>query len=275
MQMLAGFGIFAEVSPDFFANTDTSLLLIKTNPDTLHALSLFYGEDIHKSWSELFSSIQTGTPAFELSFKQPVFNFFKDNPERATLFQDAMKEKSKAVIKSALSNFDFGQYNSICDVGGGYGQFIHALMQKHPNLSGMIFELPEVIEKIKKQNPQLENNKYQLVAGDFFVSIPRDKDAYLLKSVIHDWDDAKAEQILKNCYQAMGPNSHLLIVEVVLQPGEKHPYANCMDFLMLAVTGGKERSLSSMTQLLEKSGFTIEQIYPTATEFSILKIKKK
>jgi len=274
MQMLAGFGIYEEGPQNVFSNTETSRLLIKTSPDTLHALSLFYGEDIHKSWSELFSSIQTGTPAFEHSFKQPVFSFFKDNPKRAALFQEAMKEKSKAVIQSALSNYDFGQYSSICDVGGGYGQFIQALLQKHPNLSGTVFELPEVIEKIKEQNLIFENSRCQLMAGDFFVSIPRGKEAYLLKSVIHDWEDTKAEQILKNCHRAMDSNSRLLIVEVVLQPGEKHAYANCMDFLMLAITGGKERSLSSMTQLLEKTGFVIEHIYPTATEFSLLEIKK-
>lgn len=275
LQTLSSFGIFEEISPDFFSNTESSRLLIKTSPDTLHALSLFYGEDISKSWSELFYSIQTGIPAFEVSFGQPVFSYFKDNPARAVLFQEAMKEKSKAVIKSALSNYDFGQFNTICDVGGGYGQFIQSILQKHPNLSGMVFELAEVIEKIKQQNPQFESSRCQLVSGDFFTSIPDGKDAYLLKSVIHDWDDAKAKKILKNCHQAMRSDSRLLLVEVVLQPGDKQSYANCMDFLMLAITGGKERSLSSMTHLLEDSGFSIEHIYPTATEFSILEVKKK
>jgi len=275
LQMLASFGIFEEISSDVFVNTDTSNLLVKTNQDTLHALSLFYGEDINKSWSELFSAIQTGIPAFELSFKQPVFSYFRGNPERAALFQDAMKEKSKAVIKSALSNYDFGQFNSICDVGGGYGQFMQAILQKHPSVSGTVFELPEVIEKIKQQNQELEGDRCQLVAGDFFISIPEGKDAYLLKSVIHDWEDLKAEAILKKCHQAMHSDSCLFLIEVVLQPGDKQSYAHCMDFLMLAITGGKERSLSSMTQLLEASGFVLESIYPTATEFSILKLRKK
>lgn len=275
LHMLAGFAIFEEVSPGVFANTDASLLLSKTNPGTLHSLSLFYGEEIHKSWEGLFSSIQTGAPAFQTTFGQPVFSYFKDNPERAELFQGAMKEKSRAVIKSALLTYNFGQFTSICDVGGGYGQFMQALLQTYPKLSGTLFDLPEVVNKVKQHNPQLENNRCQLCPGDFFVSIPEGKDAYLLKSVIHDWDDAGAEKILKNCYQAMGADSRLLIIEVVLQPGSQSVYANCMDVLMLAITGGKERSLASFNQMLGNCGFVIEHVYPTGTEFSILEARKK
>jgi len=275
LHMLAGFGIFEEVSPRVFSNTDTSCLLVKSNPDTLHALTLWYGEDIHKSWEELLPSIQTGTPAFELTFKQPVFSYLKENPPRALLFQEAMKEKSMAVIKSALSTYDFTKFKSVYDIGGGYGQFMRALMQSHPDLHGVLFDLPEVIETIRERTPQLENNHCKLVSGDFFESIPEGGDIYLLKSVLHDWDDEKSEKILKNCHQAMGPNSHLLIVEVVLQPKEHSIYANCMDVLMLAITGGKERSLASFKRMLENSGFVLEQVYPTATEFSILKARKK
>lgn len=270
LHMLAGFGVFEEVSSKVFANTEVSQLLVKTNRDTLHSLSLFYGEDIHKSWEEILASIQTGVPAFQLNFKEPVFTYFKNNPERAALFQAAMKEKSKAVIQSALSTYNFGQFESICDVGGGYGQFMQALLAACPRVLGTVFELPEVVEKIKP----LENNRLELFAGDFFNSIPKGKDAYLLKSVIHDWDNEEAEKILKNCRSAMRDDSRLLIVEVLLQPGSQSVYANCMDVLMLAITGGKERTLASFTQMLENCGFVIERIYPTSTEFSILEVKK-
>lgn len=275
LHMLAGFGIFEEVAQDVFANTDASRLLIKTNPDTLHALSLFYGEDIHKSWEALLPSIQIGTPAFQLTFKKPVFSYFKENPTQAALFQEAMKEKSKAVIKSALSTYDFSQFNSVYDIGGGQGQFLQALLQKFPNLSGTLFDLPEVIEKLKQQNPQIENKRCQLCPGDFFSSVPKGGDVYLLKSVIHDWEDAKAEDILKNCYLAMRPDSRLLLIEVVLQPGDRSVYANCVDILMLAVTGGKERNLDSFMQLLDRCGFALARIVPTTTEFSILEVRKK
>lgn len=275
LHMLAGFGIFEETSPFVFANTDASYLLAKSHPDSLNALSLFYGEDIHKSWEELLASIQLGMPAFQLTFHQPVFNYFKANPARAALFQDAMKEKSIAVIKSALSTYDFSPFSSVYDIGGGYGQFMRALLQTHPHLYGTIFELPEVINTIKQQMPQLENAHCRLESGDFFNSVPKGGDIYLLKSVIHDWNDADSEKILKNCHVAMHENSRLLIVEVVLQPKDQSVYANCMDVLMLAITGGKERSLDSFKQMLERTGFTLEHVYPTSTEFSILEAKKK
>lgn len=267
LHMLAGFQVFEEIFPKVFANTEASLLLMKNNPDTLHHLSLFYGEDIHRSFDELYNSIQEGVPAFQLTYKQPVFSYFKENPARAALFQQAMREKSKAVASSALSSYDFSQLQSVYDIGGGQGQFMQALLKAYPKLSGLVFDLSEVIEKA----PAFERLKWQ--AGDFFQSVPEGGDAYLLKSVLHDWDDGKAEQILRNCYQAMKPESRLLIVEVVLQPKDKSLYANCMDVLMLSITGGKERDLYSFKDLLEKTGFELENIYPTATEFSILEAR--
>lgn len=274
LHMLAGFGIFEEVCPRVFSNTESSRLLAKSNPDSLHFLSLWYGEEIHKSWDDLLPSIQTGTPAFQLTFKQPVSNYFKENVDRAALFQDAMKEKTKAVAKSALSTYDFSKFQTVYDIGGGSGQFMQALLQKHPNISGMIFELPEVIEKIREQKPPIECKRCKLSAGDFFVAIPEGGDIYLLKSILHEWDDGKAEKILKNCHQAMRPNSRLLIVEVVLRPKNESLYPNCMDLLMMAFTGGRERSLASFKQMFENCGFVLERIYPTSTEFSILEVRK-
>ena len=275
LHMLAGFGIFEEQENGVFINNEASALLAKSNPDSLHALSLFYGEDIHTSWNQLLQSINTGTPAFQLAFNQPVFSFFKDNPTRAALFQEAMKEKSTAVIKSALSSYNFGQFESIYDIGGGYGHFMSAILTQYPHTNGMVFDVPEVIDSIPKRNPQIVTNRCQLCIGNFFDSIPKGGDAYLLKSVLHDWNDEKAEQILKNCYLAMEPSSRLLIVEVVLLPKDQSVYSNCMDILMLAVTGGKERTLASFTQMLDRSGFILDRIYPTSTEFSILEARKK
>jgi hypothetical protein len=275
IHMLASLGIFEEIDNGIFKNNEPSALLTKSNPDSLHALSIFYGEDIHQSWDQLYNSINTGVPAFQLSFKQPVFSYFKDNPERAALFQEAMKEKSTAVIKSALSSYNFGQYGTIYDIGGGYGHFIQAILSKYSHSKGMIFDVSEVIDSIPKRNPQIDTNRCQLCAGDFFDAIPKGGDAYLLKSVLHDWDDEKAEQILKNCYLAMEQNSRLLIVEVVLLSQDQSVYANSMDVLMLAVTGGKERTLASFERMLDRSGFFVERVHPTSTEFCILEARKK
>lgn len=273
MHLLASFGVFEESNDGLFANNDSSLLLARSQTDSLRALTLFYGEEIHSSWDKFVPSLQTGTTAFELAFQEPVFAYFKQNPGTAVLFQEAMKEKSNAAIKSALASYPFEKFTSLCDVGGGYGQFMTAILAKYPHAHGTVFELPEVINDIKASQPSL-NDRCELMAGDFFTSIPKGHDVYLLKSVLHDWDDAKAEQILKNCHQAMTPDSRLLIVEVVLLPQDQSLYANCMDLLMLAITGGKERTLTSFKTMLEQAGFVLESIYPTSTEFSILEARR-
>jgi len=269
LHLLAGHDIFQEVDNKVFSNTQVSSLLIKGHQDSLHSLCVFYGEDIHRAWDSLLPSIQQGTPAFQLTFNQPVFSYFKNNPSQAALFQAAMEEKSQAVIKSALSAYDFPPFNKVYDIGGGYGQFLKALLHQYPHVSATLFELPEVIAKLPVTNQNID-----LYAGDFFAAVPLDGDLYILKFVLHDWDDARATQILQNCYKAMNDKSRLLIVEVVLQPGDHSQYANSMDLLMLAITGGKERTLTSFEKMLDKANLNLEKIYPTATEFSILEVKK-
>lgn len=275
LHMLASFGIFEERESGIYANNEESALLSKSSPDSLHRLSTFYGEEIHSAWDQLLKSITTGTTAFQLSYKQPVFSYFKEHPDRANLFQEAMKEKSTAVIKSSLSAYNFGQFNSLYDIGGGYGQFLLAILKKYPDLKGIVFDVSEVIQAIPKRNPQILQEQCKLCSGDFFTEVPKGADAYLLKSVLHDWEDNKAEEILKNCHRAMNQDSKLLIVEAVILPKNQSVYANCMDVLMLAITGGRERSLAAFSQMLDKSGFVLKQVYPTSTEFSILEAQKK
>lgn len=275
LHMLAGFGIFEEQENGIFANNEASALLSKSNPDSLYHLATFYGEEIHTALDQILKSVNTGTPAFQLSYKQPVFTYFKELPDRAALFQKAMKEKSTAVIKSSLCAYNFGQFNSVYDIGGGYGHFLLAILKKYPQMHGVLFDIPEVINTIPISTPQILKEQCKLCPGDFFTSIPKGADAYLLKSVLHDWGDEMAGTILENCYQAMDQKSKLIIVEIVILPKDQSVYANCMDVLMLAITGGKERSLTSFSQMLDKAGFILERVYPTSTEFSILEARKK
>ncbi len=275
LRLLASVDIFQEDEEGIFSNNQVSNLLAKNHPQSLHALSLFYGEEIHSSWTELLESIRMGIPAFEIVHQQPLFAYFKDHPFDALLFQEAMKEKSKAVIQSALTAYDFGKFQSIYDIGAGHGQFMQALLDRYPHMTGLVFDLKEVIETLPLKNSSLPKNRCRLVGGDFFISIPQGGDVYILKSILHDWNDEEANKILKNCYQAMTSNSRLLIVEVILFPKQRAAYAKCMDVLTLTVTGGKERTLASFEQILNRAGFKIESIYSTSTEFSIIEACKK
>lgn len=275
LHMLASVGVFEEEEGQIFKNSPLSQFLIKTDQDSLHHLSLFYGGEIHASLDKLLDSVKRGKPAFEEVFKEPVFSYFKHHTEREALFQKAMKEKSKGVIEGVIANCDFRKFDTICDIGGGYGQLLRRLLHHYPHLTGTLYELPAIVQKVREDKLFIENGRSTIIAGDFFDSVPKGKDAYILKSVLHDWDDKRAEEILQNCYKAMEEKSRLFIVEAIIQPKDQSIYANCMDMVMLSVTGGKERSLHSFTHMLENSGFTLEGLYPTATEFSILEVRKK
>lgn len=274
LHLLAGFGVFEETHPRVYANTESSALLAKNNPNGVNSLTIWYGEDVHVSWEELLQSVVTGHSAFQLAFRQPMNNYLKDNPSRNALFHQAMKEKSNAVIQSAIATHNFGQFKSVVDIGGGYDQFIQAILERHPHVKGIVFDLPEVINILKLQQENLPQN-IQLSAGDYYEKIPQGSDAYILKSVLAELDDAKSAEILDKCHEAMTDESRLFIVEPVALPNEQSQMADCNDLLSLATDGTKERSLSSIEELLDNSGFTIESVQPTSTEFSVIEARKK
>ena len=146
---------------------------------------------------------------------------------------------------------------------------LYAILNANPDLEGINFDLPEVIAALPEAPPRSTFQK-----GSFFESIPQ-ADAYLMKSVLHDWSDEKAVEILQTCHASMPDSSTLYVIEPVLIESQDHDYAKLMDVLMLAVTGGRERSLTQYQALFEKSGFTLFNVLSTPTEFRILELKKK
>lgn len=274
MRLLTSVGIFEEVQKGFFQNNETSLLLTKNHPFSLHDTIRYYGAIVHPVFDQLLASVKKGVPAFELKEKQPVFQYFKANPAKLALFQAAMREKSKAVIHSSIQNYDFSKLKTVYDIGGGYGHFVSALLKKYPQMQGVLYELPEVIAEAPQKNPAVLDKRLRLVSGNFFESVPSGGDAYLLKSVLHDWDDEHAATILRHCHAAMPDHGRLIIVEYVLMP-KGEVYAKCMDVLMMAMLGGKERTLTAYATLLERTGFKINAVYPTSTEFSVIEAFKR
>lgn len=269
LRMLSSQGIFFENQDKSFSHTDKSKLLSTRNPYSLNALTKFYAGVIHKSWEGLLDGLRSGTPGFNMHFGIPVFQYFKQNPDDLSLFHQAIAEKSTVVIDSCLNNFDFGAFKTIYDVGGGKGHFLWKILELNKGSSGVLFELPEVIAEVQNEMNQF-HPRSTFVAGDFFEQVPEGGELYILKSVIHDWDDSQAKTILSTCHKAMSDRSKLIIVEPILGERNTFDYAKLMDILMFNVTGGKERSFDHFTKLLKESNFTIEKVIPTSTEFKII-----
>jgi hypothetical protein len=274
LSMLSKIGIFQEQSQNEFSNTKMSELLVKDHPSSLRSLILFYSHEMSQSWNQIVGCIEQGKPAFDLTFGSPVFSYFRTHPIQARSFNEAMKEKSIATIESVLRIFDFSKFESVCDIGGGIGHFLAAILHKYPNMRGILFEQPEVVEAALKTLAHLQNRS-NCINGDFFQSIPENCDGYILKSILHDWNDEDALRILKNCYESMPPNSHILIIEPIVSSFNKNKLADIMDVYMMAITGGKERTIQSFSNLLELSGFEIKTTISTDTEFSIIDAVKQ
>lgn len=275
LDTLASNGIFTETNGKIFANNEISALLSPDHPHSLYETTLFYKEVISDNWRELSTTLVTGTPSFELVYGMPVFSYFKENPKAATRFNAAMKDKSKAVIDSVLKTYDFTNVHKLYDIGGGKGHFTYAVQAQYPKMTATIFELPAVITAAKATMPKTLDDRTVFVEGDFFDHVPSGADVYLLKSIIHDWEDHEAKEILDNCHAAMSNNGKLLLIELVLLPANTQDYAKSMDMLMMTVTGGRERTLEELKELLDSSGFEITQVIATDTEFSVIEARKK
>lgn len=267
LSMLASHRVFEEREGKVFVNTPMSERLAHDHPDTLGSLIVFYGEEIRNAFGSLLGSVTTGKPGFNQVYQEPVFEYFKHHPERAAFFQAAMAEKSKAVIQSVASQIHCK--GTVCDVGGGKGHLLYSVLKNNPSLQGINFDLPEVIASLSNPPAGMKFEK-----GSFFDAVPK-ADVYLMKSILHDWSDDKSIEILRSCHAAMPDHAILYVIEPVVMPSQENDYAKLTDVLMLAVTGGRERSLGEYKTLFEKGGFTLCNVLSTPTEFRILEVKKR
>jgi ubiquinone/menaquinone biosynthesis C-methylase UbiE len=276
LRALASVGIFTEDENRRFALTPLAETLQSDAPDSLRAFATVeLGEEHYPAWGELLHSVRTGEIAFDRAFGMPVWKFFEQNPENAKTFNDAMTGFTLAVNDAVLSSYDFSSIGKIVDVGGGHGSLIASILKANPKMRGVLFDAPPVIEGARHRiRDEGIADRCEAVAGDFFKSVPSGGDAYIVKWIIHDWDDEQSISILKNCHRAMADNGRLLLVEAVVPDGSEPHFSKYMDLNMLVMTGGRERTADQYRTLLEASGFKLTRIVPTKSPMSIIEGKR-
>ncbi|MGG6265202.1 methyltransferase [Leptolyngbya sp. AN03gr2] len=274
MRSLASLGIFTEQENGRFELTPLAATLKSDHPNSVHDAAVMFVEDWHwQVWGNFFDCVKTGKTALEQTFDTSnLFDYFATrNPEAGHQFDRAMTNTSVMANQALPIAYDFGAFQTLVDVGGGQGSFLVALLQEWDHLSGILFDLPSVIESTRQQDLLHGfENRTTLVAGDFFESVPEGADAYLLKTIIHDWDDVNAIAILKSCRRAMSRNSKLLLVELVVPPGNTPSLSKMLDLEMLAVFGGVERTEAEYRSLLSNAGFQLTRIYGTSCPWSVI-----
>ena len=271
LRALASLGVFAEESGQRFRLTPAAEPLRRDVPGSQWAMAVMTGEEQYRAWSELFYSVRTGNIGFDKVFGQPVFEFLSQNSEQGAIFDQAMVGVHGRETSAMLDAYDFSSFRSIAYIGGGNGSTLSGILKRHSSIHGTLFDLPSVIERAGKgiETAGLAN-RVHLVAGDFFESIPAGVDAYILRHIIHDWEESKAIRILANVRKALGEKGRVLVVESVIPPGNEPFFGKLLDVAMLVVPGGQERTADEYHDLFGKAGLRIMRIVPTATEVSII-----
>jgi len=269
LRFLASEGVFREESPRHFGQTDLSSALRADAPGSPRDFILMLGQEPYTAWGQLLHSVRTGRTAFEHVFGLSRFEWLAKHSEQAALFQRAMVALSQGGNVAAAEAYDFTECKRLVDVGGGHGQLLSAIVTRNPHLSGVLYDLSAGIAAARKgvggPLPRCE-----LVVGDFFERVPEGCDAYIIKKVIHDWDDERAVKILENCRRAMAPGGKVLVAETIVPTGnDPHPI-KVMDLNMLVVTGGLERTQEQYDRLFFRAGLRFARVVTTKSPLSIL-----
>jgi O-methyltransferase domain/Dimerisation domain len=272
---LASIGVFSEDNAGQFSLTPLAECLRTDVLGSKRSLAIMMGEEHYQAYGQLLYSVQTGKIAFDKLFGMPVFDFLQKHPEQAKVFDGAMVGVHGRETAAMLDAYDFSGISLLADIGGGNGSVLTAVLRKYTTMRGLLFDLPAVAERAKA-NVEATGlaNRCQVIGGSFFESVAQGANAYMLRHIIHDWEDEKAITILRNVHRAMSSDGKLLVVESVIPPGNEPSFGKLLDLTMMAIPGGKERTEEEYRRLFTSAGFSLITIVPTKAEVSVIEGKK-
>lgn len=272
LRALASVGIFTQDEQDRFGDTPLLQTLRSDVPGSLRAFAMTeLGEEHYPAWGELMHSVRTGGIAFDHAFGMDVWKYFAQHPDNAKIFNDAMSGMTAQANEALHASYDFAGINKLVDIGGGHGGLIASILRRNPQMRGVLFDSPQVIDGARALVAGSDvADRCELVGGNFFESIPAGGDAHVLKWIIHDWDDEKSVAILRNSHRALAENGKLILVEAVVPSGGEPHFAKFIDLNMLVMTGGRERTAPEFRELFEQAGFRLTRVVPTESPFSVI-----
>ncbi|HLA12424.1 MAG TPA: methyltransferase [Pyrinomonadaceae bacterium] len=272
LRALVSVGILTETPDKKLALTPVSETLRTDKPGSLRWFAISeLGEEHYPAWGNLMYSVKTGGIAFDNHFDMDVWEFFRQNPDNAKLFNDSMSGMTAAINEGILARYDFSGIRKIADIGGGHGGLITSILKANPNMKGVLFDAPLVAAGAKAAIDAAGlSDRCEVIGGDFFKSVPGGANAYIMKWIIHDWNDEQATTILRHCRNAITNDGRLLLVDVVVPPGSEPHFGKFIDLNMLVMTGGLERTEEEFRELMAGSGFRLTRVVSTESPFSVV-----
>lgn len=273
LRYLASQGVFAETEPRTFANNDVSRFLRTGVPGSLRPILIFRGSGyFFEPYGRILHSVRTGLPARSAVYGMDGFEYLRQHPDDARIFDDAMTAITAMMAPAVAHGYDFGAWESVTDVGGGNGLLLGEILRAHPRLRGVLADQPDVLARARERG--FLGGDLAARSGyadcDFFREVPAGTRAYLMKSVIHDWDDERAREILRQCRRAVPADGALLLVETRLPEDSAPALGKVVDIAMLLLTGGRERTAEEYRALLADGGFRLSRVVAAAPEIAII-----
>jgi SAM-dependent methyltransferase len=269
MRALCALGIFSETDGSTFGLTELGFYLTAKSERSVRAWALLEGDMLRAGWGQMIESIRTGKTANELAGTSPerFEEMARTNRAAAALFNEAMVSGTRMQIAALLAAYDFAGIPTLMDVGGGLGELICAIVNRYPSMQGIVFDLPHCEEAaVKNLVASGVADRSRFMAGSFFEAVPAGADAIIMKYIIHDWNDERCVQILRNCHRALKPGARLLVVERVmparLEATPDHLAVALADLNMMRGPGGCERTEDEHRELLARGGFRMTRIVP-------------
>lgn len=279
LRLLASYGIFSHDTSDNFSLTPLAQQLVSTDPNSLWAWVTYHNDTNRwRAYGDMKYSIETGMPSFNHLFGKGYFDFIAENPSLATQFDEGMQNISKEENKQITDSYNFSLYPVIVDIGGGKGGLIAEIVSNNNTVDqGILFDLAHAESSAHEYitERQLQHRINFVTSTGFFDPIPKNADLYVLKRILHDWNDHDCITILKNCSHAMTESSYLLIIDAIVSQENVRDFTKDIDMAMMVLFGGKERTKTEWISLLEKADLQLVDIYSTPSLLSIIKVQKK
>jgi SAM-dependent methyltransferase len=270
MRFLTGIGVLTEDERGRFSCTALGDFLRSDHPQSVRNVAIMYGEPFWwRSWGDLYETVKTGQPAFDRVHGEPFFDYLAHTPVDAAIFNAGMTSGTNVDVGNIVAAYDFSRLKNVVDVAGGHGALLRGILERYPACTGVLCDLPSVIAGAADLRQSAVAARCELVPADIFQSVPSGGDAYILKRILHDWNDDKATQILENCRRAVVPGGRVLVMEQVVKASNQPDPAKWMDLNMLVMLTGRERTEAEFGELYARAGFRLTGVIP-ASRLSIV-----